>query len=450
MAKEKQVFFCKECGYESAKWQGQCPGCRAWNTFSEEKIKVGATKSSSLRREAVAPTSIKEVTATSENRIITGIEEFDRVLGGGIVEGSLVLIGGDPGIGKSTLLLQMCRELSEKEVAVLYVSGEESLSQIKMRAERIGEFSKEMLLLCDNNIDNIEEQLRKLKPRVAVIDSIQTMFDEAVGNAAGSVSQVREVTMRLMQLAKSENIAIFIVGHVTKEGTVAGPRTLEHMVDSVIYFEGEAMGGFRVLRGVKNRFGSTNEIGVFTMNQEGLSEVKDPSSILLETGEQAVEGSAVVSSVEGTRPILLEIQALVCRTNFNNPRRTAVGIDNNRLNLIIAVLEKRLGVRLWEFDVYVNVAGGMKLADPAVDLGIAMAILSSMEGKNLSGRSLYIGEIGLTGEIRSCSDVAKRVKEADKLGFTTAYIPAKSYDKKQLGDLSIKVIPVGNLRDMHI
>ena len=323
-AKEKQIFFCKECGYESAKWQGQCPGCRAWNTFVEEKVKVGVKGAVKQPKDAVSPMGILQVTTAEESRVQTGMRELDRVLGGGIVKGSLVLVGGDPGIGKSTILLQMCRNLVHQNVNVLYVSGEESLSQIKMRAERIGVFEKDMLLLCDNDMDNIERVITKSNASVVIIDSIQTMVVEEIGTAPGTVTQVREVTARLMQVAKQYGIAIFIVGHVTKEGNVAGPRTLEHMVDSVLYFEGDRNHGFRILRGVKNRFGSTNEIGVFTMTEKGLEEVDNPSQALLNGRPQNVSGSVVGSSLEGTRPILVELQALVCQTNFNMPRRTSV------------------------------------------------------------------------------------------------------------------------------
>ncbi|MGN0152756.1 MAG: DNA repair protein RadA [Wujia sp.] len=446
MAKEKQVFFCKECGYESAKWQGQCPGCRAWNTFVEEKITVGAQKHSSVRRDAVAPTSILKVTTADESRIKTNIKELDRVLGGGIVKGSLVLVGGDPGIGKSTILLQMCRNLVHAGTEVLYVSGEESLAQIKMRAERIGTFDKDMLLLCDNDMDNISAAIQKSHVSVVVIDSIQTMVVEELGTAPGTVTQVREVTARLMQLAKQEEIAIFIVGHVTKEGTVAGPRTLEHMVDSVLYFEGDSNNGFRLLRGVKNRFGSTNEIGVFTMTETGLEEVDNPSQMMLNGRPQGVPGSVVVSSVEGTRPILVELQALVCQTNFNMPRRTSVGVDYNRVNLIMAVLEKRVGMNLWGYDAYVSIAGGMRISDPAVDLGVACAIASSMNNKPLGDDVMIIGEIGLAGEIRGVTNVLQRVKEADKMGFHTCIIPRSNYEKS-MEKLNIRVIGVSSLAE---
>lgn len=443
-AKEKQIFFCKECGYESAKWQGQCPGCRAWNTFVEEKVKVGVKGAVKQPKDAVSPMGILQVTTAEESRVQTGMRELDRVLGGGIVKGSLVLVGGDPGIGKSTILLQMCRNLVHQNVNVLYVSGEESLSQIKMRAERIGVFEKDMLLLCDNDMDNIERVITKSNASVVIIDSIQTMVVEEVGSAPGTVTQVREVTARLMQVAKQYGIAIFIVGHVTKEGNVAGPRTLEHMVDSVLYFEGDRNHGFRILRGVKNRFGSTNEIGVFTMTEKGLEEVDNPSQALLNGRPQNVSGSVVVSSLEGTRPILVELQALVCQTNFNMPRRTSVGIDYNRVNLILAVMEKRVGMNLWGYDAYVNIAGGMKVNDTAVDLGVAFAIASSMNNKVVPSDTMIIGEIGLAGEIRGVTNVLQRVKEADKMGFATCIIPKSNYDKA-MDQLNVKILCVSTL-----
>lgn len=446
MAKEKQVFYCKDCGYESAKWLGQCPGCRAWNTFVEEKITVGAAKRTLAKKDAVAPTGILQVVTADESRIKTNIKELDRVLGGGIVKGSLVLVGGDPGIGKSTILLQMCRNLVHTGTNILYISGEESLSQIKMRAERIGHFEKDMLLLCDNDMDNISEAIQKNKPEVVVIDSIQTMVVDEISSAPGTVTQVREVTARLMQLSKQNNIAIFIVGHVTKEGTVAGPRTLEHMVDSVLYFEGDRSNGFRILRGVKNRFGSTNEIGVFNMSEKGLDEVENPSQLMLNGRPEGVSGSVVVSSIEGTRPILVELQALVCRTNFNMPRRTSVGVDFNRVNLIMAVMEKRAGLNLWEFDAYVSIAGGMKINDPAIDLGIACAIYSSMNNKALGDNVMIVGEIGLAGEIRGVTNITTRVKEAAKLGFTTCIIPKSNYDK-EMDSFGVKIIPVSTLAE---
>lgn len=422
MAKAKQMYFCQECGYESTKWLGQCPGCRNWNTFVEEKLVVGAGKHSG-KAEAAAPTSILNVTTSEDTRIGTGMKELDRVLGGGIVKGSLTLVGGDPGIGKSTLLLQVCRNLTTTEHKVLYVSGEESLQQIKLRAERLGGFTQDMLLLCETNLDAIEGAITKVMPEVVVIDSIQTMYLEDVASGAGSVSQVREVTGRLMRIAKQLNVAIFIVGHVTKEGTVAGPRTLEHMVDTVLYFEGEKNAIYRVLRGVKNRFGSTNEIGVFEMKDNGLFEVENPSQVMLNGRPLDASGSVVVCSMEGTRPILIEIQALVCQSNFNLPRRTSVGIDYNRVNLLMAVLEKRAGLMLAGNDAYVNLAGGMRLSEPAIDLGIIVALVSSFKNVPVDAHTIIFGEVGLAGEVRGVSMAAQRVKEAAKMGFTTCILP---------------------------
>ncbi len=421
MAKAKQIYFCQECGYESTKWLGQCPGCRNWNTFVEEKV-VGTGKRSG-KTEAAVPTSILQVNASEDTRIGTGMKELDRVLGGGIVKGSMTLVGGDPGIGKSTLLLQVCRNLTGADHKVLYVSGEESLQQIKIRAERLGGFNRDMLLLCETDMDAIEGAMAKVMPEVVIIDSIQTMYLEEVGSGAGSVSQVREVTGRLMRIAKQMNIAIFIVGHVTKEGTVAGPRTLEHMVDTVLYFEGEKNALYRILRGVKNRFGSTNEIGVFEMKDTGLYEVENPSQVMLNGRPLDASGSVVVCSMEGTRPILIEIQALVCQSNFNLPRRTSVGIDYNRVNLLMAVLEKRAGLMLAGNDAYVNLAGGMRLNEPAIDLGIIVALVSSFKNVPVDAHTIIFGEVGLAGEVRGVSMAAQRVKEAAKLGFTTCILP---------------------------
>lgn len=442
MAKEKQIFFCQECGFESSKWMGQCPGCKSWNTFCEEKVTVGAKKQSG--RTAVVPTSILEVKTADETRFSTGLEELNRVLGGGIVNGSLVLVGGDPGIGKSTILLQMCRNLSEDGHKVLYVSGEESLAQIKMRAERIGTFKRDMLLLCANNLEDVEEYVAKDRPRVIIIDSIQTIVVDDISSAPGSVSQVKEVTARLMRMAKQMDIAIFIVGHVTKEGTVAGPRNLEHMVDTVLYFEGDRNAGFRILRAVKNRFGSTNEIGVFEMLETGLSEVNNPSKVMLDGRPKNTSGSVVVCSMEGTRPLLLEIQALVCQTSFNLPRRTSVGIDYNRVNLLLAVLEKRVGLVLSGCDAYVNIAGGMRLDDPSADLGIVYALVSSFRNKPVDEGLVAFGEVGLSGEVRGVSSAEQRINEAKKMGFTTCIVPKSNLDniKKIEG---IKVIGVSNL-----
>lgn len=445
MAKAKQLFFCQECGFESAKWMGQCPGCKAWNTFVEEKVVTGAKKHTA-RAVTSAPASILEVTTAEETRIGTGMEELDRVLGGGIVKGSLVLIGGDPGIGKSTLLLQVCRNLTDEGHKVLYVSGEESLQQIKMRAERIGEFKKDMYLHCETDLDVVVSAMERVMPEVMVVDSIQTMMLEEVTNAAGSVSQVREVTNRLMQIAKQNNIAIFIVGHVTKEGTVAGPRTLEHMVDTVLYFEGERSSNYRILRGVKNRFGATHEIGVFEMKNNGLREVKNPSEVMLEGRPVDAAGSTVVCSMEGTRPLLIEIQALVAQTNFQMPRRTTVGMDFNRVNLLMAVLEKRAGIHLGSCDAYVNLTGGIRLSEPAIDLGIVLALVSSYRNRPIDEHTIIFGEVGLTGEVRGVSMAEQRVKEAAKLGFQTCILP-KSNAMNMKDVAGIRMIGVGNVKE---
>lgn len=446
MAKAKQIYFCQGCGYESSKWLGQCPGCKEWNTFVEDKVVVGAKKHTKAIGMYQAPTSIFEVDTADDTRIGTDIKELDRVLGGGIVVGSLVLVGGDPGIGKSTLLLQVCKNLANDEHKVLYVSGEESLQQIKMRALRIGEFVHDMLLLCETSLDSIERSIETTKPEVVVIDSIQTMFAEDIDSAAGSVSQVREVTSRLMRIAKQEGVAIFIVGHVTKEGTVAGPRTLEHMVDTVLYFEGDKSATFRVLRGVKNRFGSTNEMGVFEMKKDGLIEVDNPSKVMLEGRPVNASGSVVVCSMEGSRPLLIEIQALVSQTNFNLPRRTAVGMDYNRVNLLMAVLEKRAGLQLGNCDAYVNLAGGIRINEPAIDLGIVMVIVSSYKNRPIDENIMIFGEVGLTGEVRGVSMAEQRVREAMKMGFTSCMLPKSNWDN--IGDIKgIKLLPVSNLRE---
>ena len=398
---KKIVFFCKECGYESPK----------------------ARAGGSSLRTAQEPVVLNKVSFSEEMRRTSGIGELDRVLGGGIVPGSLVLVGGDPGIGKSTLLLQVCRNLAGENVSVLYISGEESVRQIRMRADRIGTFSDQMQLLCETNLQTIRGIIEKMKPQVVVIDSIQTMYDEEVGTAPGSVSQVRESTNVLMQLAKGLGVMIFIVGHVTKEGNVAGPRVLEHMVDTVLYFEGDRYASYRILRSVKNRFGSTNEIGVFEMGNEGLSEVANPSEYLLSGRPENASGSVVACSMNGTRPILVEIQALVCQSNLGIPRRTTVGTDFNRVNLLMAVLERKAGFALGSSDAYVNIAGGMKMNEPAIDLGICLAIASSYRDIVIPDSVMTFGEVGLSGEIRAVGMADQRVAEARKLGFSTVILP---------------------------
>lgn len=446
MAKEKTVYFCKECGHESSKWMGQCPACKQWNTFVEERIKTGKQGGAKSKKTSASPMNISEVTTQDEERIPTHIGELDRVLGGGIVKGSLSLVGGDPGIGKSTLLLQVCRKLANSNRKVLYISGEESMHQIKMRAERLGKFEHEMLLLCETDLDEIVSAILKTKPEFVVLDSIQTMYSGDLSSAAGSVSQVREATAQMMRVAKEENVAVFIVGHVTKEGVVAGPRTLEHMVDTVLYFEGEAEAAYRILRGVKNRFGATNEIGVFEMASDGLLEVENPSKSMLNGRPLDASGSVVVCSMEGTRPILIEIQALISPTSFQMPRRTSVGIDYNRVNLLMAVLEKRVGLQLGGCDAYVNLAGGMRLGEPAIDLGIVLAIASSYRNVAIPEDTIIFGEVGLVGEIRSVSGGESRIKEAQKLGFKRCILPKANVEALK-GETKIQLIGVSNVRE---
>ena len=449
MAKAKtSAFFCQNCGYESAKWMGQCPGCKEWNTFVEELVDRKALSGSGKRKPAseAKPVPLSSVVASNEERVSTNMKELDRVLGGGIVRGSLVLVGGDPGIGKSTLLLQVCRNLSAQGQSVLYVSGEESLQQIKIRAERIGTFTDHLQLLCETNLDLIREVIERQKPQIVVIDSVQTMYNDSVGSAPGSVSQVREATSVLMQIAKGMDISIFIVGHVTKEGVVAGPRVLEHMVDTVLYFEGDRHESYRILRGVKNRFGSTNEIGVFEMRAEGLAEVENPSEYMLSGKPADASGSVVACSVEGTRPILLEIQALICHSYFNNPRRTATGTDFNRVNLLLAVLEKRLGMQLSDCDAYVNIAGGIRMNEPAIDLGIVLAIISSKLDLTIDEKTICFGEVGLSGEVRGVTMAEQRVAEAAKLGFRRCLIPSVCMDAAK-GIKGIELVGVSNVRE---
>ena len=449
MAKgKKSIFFCQNCGHEEAKWLGQCPACKEWNTFVEERIDSGITKGTTVAARAVHEAKVvplTEVTADDDTRSETGIKELDRVLGGGIVPGSLVLVGGDPGIGKSTLLLQVCQRMAQMK-KILYISGEESQAQIKLRANRMGNFTSGLLLLCETNLGIIRSVIEKERPELVVIDSIQTMYSEDVTSAPGSVSQVRESTNVFMQLAKGLCIPIFIVGHVTKEGTVAGPRVLEHMVDTVLYFEGDRHASYRILRAVKNRFGSTNEIGVFEMRQSGLVEVENPSEYMLSGKPENASGSVVACSMEGTRPILLEIQALVCRTNFGMPRRTAAGTDYNRVNLLMAVLEKRLGMSLGNCDAYVNIAGGIKMNEPAIDLGIVMALVSSYRNRPIDEKTIVFGEVGLSGEVRAVNMPEQRVAEAKKLGFETCILPEVSL-KMVKGIKGIRLVGVKSVNE---
>ncbi|MBN2909239.1 DNA repair protein RadA [Polycladomyces sp. WAk] len=429
MAKTKSKFACQECGYISAKWMGRCPGCGGWNTMVEERETTGSRAggwggvSRKKQQKAVPITRVEQVRQT---RADTGIRELNRVLGGGVVPGSLILVGGDPGIGKSTLLLQASFQLAVRGVLVLYVSGEESAEQTRMRADRLGALDERLLVASETDLTAVESLVEQVQPKVLVIDSIQTIYHPDLGSAPGSVAQVRECTGQLMRLAKERGVTVIIVGHVTKAGAIAGPRLLEHMVDAVLYFEGERHHTYRVLRAVKNRFGSTNEIGVFEMKSEGLAEVSNPSEMFLSQRPSGVAGSAVTASVEGTRPILVELQALVAPTSFATPKRMATGVDHHRVAMILAVLEKRLGMFLQNQDAYVNVVGGVRLDEPAADLAVAVSIASSFRDRPTGARDVVIGEVGLTGEVRGVSRMEQRVAEAHQMGFRRVIIPEKS------------------------
>ena len=435
---------------ESPKWLGQCPGCKAWNSFVEAP-QAGKTKAAYgvLPLSAAEPVLLSEVDTGEEERIVTGIGELDRVLGGGIVIGSLVLVGGDPGIGKSTLLLQMCYALAKQDRKVLYVSGEESIRQIRMRADRLQVTDGGTLLLAETSLNRVEDTIRQSAPEVVIIDSIQTIYREDADAAPGSPGQIKDATASLLRLAKGLGITIFIIGHVTKEGVVAGPRMLEHMVDTVLYFEGESHISYRILRAVKNRFGSTNEIGVFEMAGAGLREVKNPSEYMLEGRPEDEPGSVVTAAMEGTRPILVEVQALVCQTTFNMPRRTAAGTDYNRVTLLMAVLEKRLGISLAGCDAYVNVAGGMKITEPSLDLAIVLALLSSYRNRPLPPRTVAFGEVGLTGEVRSVNMMQARIAEAAKMGYKTVIVPKHKRPEEKKKEEGIQIIEVATVQDLQ-
>ena len=429
MAKQKSVYICQECGYESYSYLGKCPSCNQFGTLVE-KIE-NPIKTSKKNTHSIKPVSIDKISIDDDKRYKTGFLELDRVLGGGLVEGSLVLVGGDPGIGKSTIALQVSNNISKTE-KILYCSGEESEKQIKLRSKRLGAMEKQLMIVAETNLDAIINGLEHINPKVLVIDSIQTVFIDDLSSAPGSVSQVREVTLRLMQIAKKMNITVIIIGHVTKNGAIAGPRVLEHMVDCVLYFEGERHQSFRILRAVKNRFGSTNEIGVFEMKNEGLCEVKNPSEIFLSGRPEDASGTVVVCTMEGTRPLLAEIQALTSPTVFGMPRRTAIGVDFNRINLLIAVLEKKVGLKLLNQDAYVNIIGGLKVDERAADLGVVLAIASSFKDIPIDRSTAVLGEVGLTGEIRAAAHVTIRVNEAKKMGFKRVVVPyhnSKDLDK---------------------
>lgn len=445
MAKNKTVFVCNNCGYESPKWMGKCPACGEWNSFFEEKVITSKSSNGKTNKERVKPIELSKIEGKETTRVSTGFDELDRVLGGGLVNGSLVLLGGEPGIGKSTIILQICNKI-KTEGKVLYVSGEESAEQVKIRADRLNVKNDNLLFLSETDIHIVEEEIEQIKPALVIIDSIQTMYSDEITSAPGSVSQVREITAKIMRMCKENGITTILIGHVTKDGNIAGPRVLEHMVDTVLYLEGERYFSYRILRGVKNRFGSTNEIGMFEMQNEGLVEIDNPSSILISERNENPAGSVIVASIEGTRPLLVEFQALTTQSVYGLPRRTANGIDYNRLTLLIAVLEKKAGLTLGNQDVYLNVVGGLKVNEPAIDLGIILATASSFKNIPIPKDVVALGEVGLTGEVRAINLIEKRLKEAEKLGFKTCIIPESN--KKNLKDTyKLDIIGVHNINE---
>lgn len=447
MSKVKTFYQCQACGYSSPKWLGKCPDCNAWNTMVEEKTSPGTRLQGHTTFEKPKPQPLSSISGGKEKRIATGINELDRVLGGGVVEGSVILVGGDPGIGKSTLLIQAASQLSERSGKVLYVSGEESPEQIKLRAERLGINSEKIVLLSETHLEGIIGTAADMAPGTVVVDSIQTMYTEELTSAPGSVGQVRECAARLMHFAKRSEIPLFLIGHVTKEGAIAGPRVLEHIVDTVLYFEGDRGHAYRILRTVKNRFGSTNEIGVFEMTDSGLMAIENPSELFLSGRPQNVSGSTVVASMEGTRPLLIELQALVSPTNFGMPRRTCIGVDFNRVNLLVAVLEKIAGLHLGGMDIFINVVGGIKIIEPAADIGVIAAIASSLREVPIHARTVLFGEVGLSGEIRAVNQVDARIREAAKIGFERAVLP-KSNAARMKDDPGLEVIGVDNVEGL--
>jgi DNA repair protein radA len=450
MAKVKSKYVCQNCGYENPKWLGKCPECLQWNTFVEEIEEKMTPRQESLAKQASRstsrPVSINSIAPKREERFSTSIPELDRVLGGGVIPGSLVLVGGDPGIGKSTLLLQVSNNVAETGKKVIYISGEESENQIKMRAKRLKISSDNLYIYTENNLAAIELQIAEVEPDMVIVDSIQTMISPEINSAPGTISQIKEGTSKFMKISKSKSISTFIVGHVTKEGALAGPKLLEHMVDTVLYFEGERYNTYRLLRAVKNRFGSTNELGVFEMKSDGLVELENPSKVLIAEKPNDVSGSVIVSTVEGTRSMLLELQALVAPTNFGYPRRTTTGVDNNRVALILAVLEKVIGMQVQSQDVFVNIIGGLRINEPSMDLGIALAIASSFRNIPVDASVVVTGEIGLTGELRTVSFIEKRIMECEKLGFKKMVIPKGNYLEEFKKDYRIELVPVYNLR----
>ena len=443
--KAKTIFVCNECGYESAKWMGKCPACNSWNTFFEEKISTKVESGKREKKIQEVPKPLNSFIGQDAQRTSTGYAELDRVLGGGLVKGSLVLVGGEPGIGKSTLILQLCDKI-KGEGKVLYVSGEESAEQIKLRADRLNIKNDDILFLGETDIDIIDQNIEELNPKLVIIDSMQTMYSEEISSAPGSVSQVREITSRIMKICKSRKITTIIIGHVTKDGNIAGPRVLEHMVDTVLYIEGERYFSYRMIRGVKNRFGSTNEVGMFEMQEKGMVEITNPSSILISERDDNPSGSVVVATVEGTRPLLVELQALVTQSVFGLPRRTANGIDYNRLTLLVAVMEKKAGFMLGNQDVYLNVVGGLKVNEPALDLGIILATASSFKNVSIPKEIIALGEVGLTGEVRTVNMMEKRLKETERLGFKKCIIPENN--KKLLKEsYKLDIIGVKNINE---
>lgn len=444
MSKIKYLVRCQACGCTAPKWMGRCPDCGEWNTMVEEPIESGISRSKAGLAPAESPQPVTSIAADAEARVPTGMPEFDRVLGGGVVPGSLVLIGGEPGIGKSTLLLQVAHALGERLGTVLIASGEESPRQISLRAKRLGALSEKLLLLSETDVTVLEQQIRHTEPALLIVDSIQTMFHPDLPSAPGSVGQVRECTHYLMRIAKQTHLPIFIVGHVTKDGSIAGPRVLEHMVDTVLYFEGDNYHSFRIVRAVKNRFGSTNEIGIFEMTEAGLMEVTNPSAQFLSQRPDCPSGSIVVATVEGTRPLLVELQALVSSSYLTMPRRMATGYDHNRLSLIVAVLDRRVGLHLGQEDIYLNVAGGIKISEPAADLAVAIAIASSHKDIPIDKELVAIGEVGLTGEVRYVSQLEARLKEASKLGFKRAIVPDQEVRSKS--GLGIELLKAKSVR----
>lgn len=447
MKKSKTAYYCQHCGYMSPKWLGKCPSCSGWNCFAEELIVESGSDSRAEMNFDGKPLPIEDIPPTEGQRTITGIAEVDRVLGGGIVGGSAILIGGEPGIGKSTLMLQIMHKLAEKGLKVLYVSGEESASQIKLRSDRIGAAAKNLFVLVEVSLEKILEQIKAVSPAIVVIDSIQTVYASGLMSAPGSVGQVREASSRLILFSKKHDIPVFLVGHVTKDGSIAGPKVLEHMVDTVLYFEGDSSHSYRIIRGIKNRFGPTNEIGVFEMRDKGLKEVPNPSAFFLAERPQNVAGSVVVPSLEGTRPILVEIQALVSSTSFGTPRRTAIGVDYNRVSLLVAVLDKICGLHLGGSDIFINVAGGVRVEEPAVDLGIVAAMTSSFLDKPIDARTVFLGEVGLAGEVRAISQIDVRIKEAARLGFKRCLVPKSSSVQIEKA-AQMEVCKIGSLKEM--